>query len=451
MFEFQTDDQSPMNKKRTAIIIFVSLLVASTGCSSLAGSNEESTGTPAEVRGSTTVTSATNTLPTKVPVTSTTAPMTSIAPKTSAPTDTVTTTVTSTATVTPTETPHFYERNVTIKAVGNGKSYYRVYTEADITLGSKADRPGEAEHSDELANDHDPEYVEGFVGDGGVDSYRIDVSQPDAIVNDGTATLKIYINGNLTRTVEPGAGVATWGQIGPPYPTKTTTTIRGSTATETTTGNTAPTAEAETNSEVDEELLDSNDNQSMAERISERQSIEGQVGQYFLNESRALMEEPKVDTDVYTFNATAGQTIVIDGSVGLAGVSLINTNGTTLDTQAGFETRTGKFNLTTRANKTAMYYLKVAFYDPDLPPKASGVSSYEFTFSTTATPNSGSENSTLQADRRAATPDRRQSTDERSGMPPDRGHVVVRLPARSQLPNDHLRRNADNHRPRRQR
>ncbi|EMA43485.1 hypothetical protein C448_09857 [Halococcus morrhuae DSM 1307] len=132
---------------------------------------------------------------------------------TETPTATPTTTETSTATATPTETdaPPEGWHNVTIVAAGSGESYYRMYagTGPGLDLGSEADTEASVAFEDRVILD-DPYYAEGFVGDGGVDSYQyrptVEGNPSLDFVNDGDATLKVYLDGELYTTVEPGAG-----------------------------------------------------------------------------------------------------------------------------------------------------------------------------------------------------------------------------------------------------
>lgn len=105
--------------------------------------------------------------------------------------------------------------NLTIVASADGGSYYRIYVDqVDIKLGPKADRKNEAKHHDVLY-EQDPYYAQGYVGNGGIDSYytgRYGGYDPDkiphySVANNGNATLYIYVNGNQTQTVAPGEGM----------------------------------------------------------------------------------------------------------------------------------------------------------------------------------------------------------------------------------------------------
>ncbi|EMA45176.1 hypothetical protein C448_07774 [Halococcus morrhuae DSM 1307] len=100
---------------------------------------------------------------------------------------------------------------MTIVAAGSGESYYRMYAGSGpgIELGGEADTEASVEYEDRVILD-DPYYAEGFVGDGGVDSYRywptVEGSPSLDFVNDGDVTLKVYLDGELYKTVEPGVG-----------------------------------------------------------------------------------------------------------------------------------------------------------------------------------------------------------------------------------------------------
>ena len=94
-------------------------------------------------------------------------------------------------------------------------------------FGDEADLPGEAEHPDKIVYNIE-DYVEGFVGNGGVDSYRTRADiDPEDIANDGTASLAVYVNGEFVGTVEPGENVEEGNEIGPstPEPGEKTLTI----------------------------------------------------------------------------------------------------------------------------------------------------------------------------------------------------------------------------------
>ena len=100
---------------------------------------------------------------------------------------------------------------MTIVAAGSGESYYRMYAGSgpDIELGSEADTEASVAYEDRVVLD-DPYYAEGFVGDGGVDSYRYWPTVEDrpslTFVNDGDVTLQVYLDGELHKTVQPGEG-----------------------------------------------------------------------------------------------------------------------------------------------------------------------------------------------------------------------------------------------------
>lgn len=100
---------------------------------------------------------------------------------------------------------------MTIVADGAGGSYYRMYagTGPSIELGEEADTEDSAEYEDRVILD-DPYYSEGFVGANGVDSYQYKPTIEDnpslSFVNDGDVALKVYLDGELYKTVQPGQG-----------------------------------------------------------------------------------------------------------------------------------------------------------------------------------------------------------------------------------------------------
>lgn len=96
------------------------------------------------------------------------------------------------------------QRYLIVRAVGSRESYYRIYVPGSIELGPEADREG-ADHPDRTISQTET-YIQGYVGDGGVDSYVTSVS-PGVMVNDGNATLAVYEDGERTDTLEPGDGL----------------------------------------------------------------------------------------------------------------------------------------------------------------------------------------------------------------------------------------------------
>lgn len=100
---------------------------------------------------------------------------------------------------------------MTIVADGKGGSYYRMYggSGPSIELGEKADTEDSANYEDRVILD-DPYYAEGFVADNGVDSYQYRPTVPGnpslGFINDGNVSLKIYLDGELNKTVQPGEG-----------------------------------------------------------------------------------------------------------------------------------------------------------------------------------------------------------------------------------------------------
>jgi hypothetical protein len=104
--------------------------------------------------------------------------------------------------------------HVVVKAVGEDASYYRIYVPGSIDLGEEADTDDEAEHPDKVISQV-ATYLQGYVGNGGVDNYVLDGVTPGVIVNDGNTTLKIYMNGKLYDTIEPGENMDEYGPLAP--------------------------------------------------------------------------------------------------------------------------------------------------------------------------------------------------------------------------------------------
>jgi outer membrane biosynthesis protein TonB len=170
--------------------------------------------------------------PTPTPTETATSTPTETPTPTETATPTETPTPTATQTATPTETDPARENwyNVTIVAAGTGESYYRMYggTGPGIELGTEADTEASADYEDRVILD-DPYYAEGFVGDNGVDSYQyrptIQGEPSLGFVNDGDVTLKVYLDGELYETVQPGEG-ASEERIDPAAPPEGTNLIR---------------------------------------------------------------------------------------------------------------------------------------------------------------------------------------------------------------------------------
>ena|GEM_PF-6951506 len=71
-------------------------------------------------------------------------------------------------------------------------------------------------------------YLQGYVGNGGVDTFSTGVST-GVMINDGNATLQVYRNGTLFATLEPGAGLRNGSSIAPitlPPPNASETVVR---------------------------------------------------------------------------------------------------------------------------------------------------------------------------------------------------------------------------------
>jgi hypothetical protein len=239
--------------RRTVVASLIVLLVLSAGCSSLTDDPNaqettstvlEGTATP-DSSGATTTTETATATASPTTVATKTATKTPTATPTPTETSTPTRTKTATQTATPTETPAATPTqsstqtdrsrpddmyNLTIVAANDGESHYRVYVDqVRMELGPEADREN-ARYPDVIYND-DPYYIQGYIGDGGVDSYytgRYGGYSPGEIphysfMNNGNTTLYIYVNGNQIRTVAPGEGVEE--DFGPSAPPKGNNTI----------------------------------------------------------------------------------------------------------------------------------------------------------------------------------------------------------------------------------
>jgi hypothetical protein len=95
------------------------------------------------------------------------------------------------------------ENLIRVEAVGNGESEYT------LAAGSAGTLPFYYEDKADPGTTADnPDYTGvmrtwGFVGDGGVDSYSTN-GELFSVENEGSATLKIYQNGELWAIVQPG-------------------------------------------------------------------------------------------------------------------------------------------------------------------------------------------------------------------------------------------------------
>ncbi len=229
------------------LAIAVAMLVALAGCATLAGDRDGQTETASTSTEAVTPIVEDDTTPTSTPAptsTMTTTPVSTTTEVNDTPdnsaasrnvsangTTTNTNTVTPTSTVTPTPipaptttatptptppptatgTPNVTEtrtngsassgssnRTMTIQAVGGGTSSYRVYVPGPIQLGP------DTENTDRVVSNAST-YAQGIIGDGAKDVYRLSANaSPRRVVNDGNATLEIYVDGELIQTAEPG-------------------------------------------------------------------------------------------------------------------------------------------------------------------------------------------------------------------------------------------------------
>ena len=99
------------------------------------------------------------------------------------------------------------EKLIRVEAVGDGESEY------SLEAGAAGSQPFYYEdEADPGTTAENPDYTGvamgayGFVGDGGVASYSTD-GELASVNNEGLATLKIYQNGELWATVQPGETV----------------------------------------------------------------------------------------------------------------------------------------------------------------------------------------------------------------------------------------------------
>lgn len=224
-------------KTKLRSILALTLLVVLAGCSGLAD-----TDTQEETTDSGPLTGTTTPQPTTIADTTTdaaattastrtkTATATSMARGTSTPTSpatptettrTPTETRTETATQTPTTAPtptetakgtptddaSLYPDRVRVVAAGSGESHYEIHTSGVIgyEFGEEADtdpvstRYPETIHEGACGDTH----VDGFVGDGGADTYYSEDGQFGGFRNLGNATIEVYVNGELVETLEP--------------------------------------------------------------------------------------------------------------------------------------------------------------------------------------------------------------------------------------------------------
>ncbi|EMA48746.1 hypothetical protein C448_02708 [Halococcus morrhuae DSM 1307] len=226
--------------RRTIVAALIVLLVLSAGCSQLTedpierettDAVLEGTATPDASAATTTATATATAIPTTVatetPTETPTATPTPTETATSTPTRTETTTRTATPTETPTATPTATEtptetatetptattsatttsdnrKVLVIEAAGDGASSYKTVFDGSAKYGPEADRPGEADHPDDIRRIDAEPYItiNGYVGDGGSDSYYV-TGYYGSLENKGDVPLNVYYDGELCMTVEP--------------------------------------------------------------------------------------------------------------------------------------------------------------------------------------------------------------------------------------------------------
>ncbi|WP_049996074.1 hypothetical protein [Halococcus sediminicola] len=177
--------------KRSISTVLLVMLVVSAGCSGLAKNDGESTATSTVIRESktptATVANATAVDPSETPTTA----ATETSDATIAPT------ATPTATLTETETT-MDAHTMKIEAVGDGTSSYTIY---DVGDGAKA--AAGTEKTDSVVANDSATYATGITGEQAADTFDIRAESVGQVVNNGTATLKLYIDGELRGTYEP--------------------------------------------------------------------------------------------------------------------------------------------------------------------------------------------------------------------------------------------------------
>ncbi|WP_256687461.1 hypothetical protein [Halococcus qingdaonensis] len=177
--------------------VLLVMLVVSAGCSTLARNDDESTATPTVIRESET--------PTETVVNATTVgsgePSTTAMTATETPDTTTepTSTPTATRTATPTATDGRSDvQTMKIEAVGNGTSNYTIYG-----VGDGATTAAGTEKTDSVVANDTATYATGITGERAADTYDIRTESVGRVVNNGTATLELYIDGELRGTYEP--------------------------------------------------------------------------------------------------------------------------------------------------------------------------------------------------------------------------------------------------------
>ena len=163
--------------------------------------------------------------PTPMPTATPTATPTSTPTPTATPTETTTRTPTATQTETVTQTPPSaptatevtqetptddvsrYPDRVRVVAAGGGESHYEIHVSGVIgyEFGEEADTdPESAEYPETLHEGACGDtHIDGFVGDGGIDTYYSEDGLFGGFSNLGNATLEVYVNGELVETLEP--------------------------------------------------------------------------------------------------------------------------------------------------------------------------------------------------------------------------------------------------------
>jgi len=203
--------------KSTLPLIAVIAIVMSAGCAGLAGDRGGPTTTvdnqsEANSSGSlkststqvTTSSPETTTTSTQTPESSASTTVTAVPSQTQRPPSTPTSTVPPNETIEPNpQTPSSTSTSipthtVTVQAADDGTSEYKLYASGDFELRTNT------ENTDKIVGSS-PNHVEGITGDNSKDVFTVRGEPPGSsdLVNNGDATLELYVDGELVGTVNP--------------------------------------------------------------------------------------------------------------------------------------------------------------------------------------------------------------------------------------------------------
>lgn len=244
--ETSTPEPTPVVQEDTATATETQTKVVTTTVGETTLGQTTQTNTPTQTDTST---------PTQTPTTTSTDTDTSTETATETPTPTTAETETETSTPEPTESPEG-EYTITIKSVSDGSVTYSFGITESIYLGEEADVEG-ADNPDTI-NDGT---VQGFVGEGGVDSYTFDGTITRFQIVDGDGVVEVFIDGQ------------SWGTYGDDEPNTNSPTR---TATETETPTDTPTeteVETETETETEATTVNREDMQVVKVQSIERERV----------------------------------------------------------------------------------------------------------------------------------------------------------------------------------